>query len=140
MAGLDTDFLAAINPVKIQVATNTITDGGVTDVMYDMFFLQSVEELYGSPLKQDKDIEGPYFPYWKTITGLENPTNGSSSNMNDARKICRINAPTGDATNAFLRSAYTGSAFYVWNVSSDGWINYSYAENSYAAIPACVIS
>lgn len=139
MAGLDSDFLAVINPVKVQVATNTVTDGGVTDVMYDKFFLQSIEEMYGSP--QNNDVEGPYFPYWKLITGLESPTNGSSSDTNDARKIRRINNPSGSAAYVRLRSAYRGYSSYAWFVFTGGYLSYtSYANNSYAALPACVIS
>lgn len=139
MAGLDPDFLAVIHPVKIQVSTNTITDGGVTDVMYDRFFLQSVEELYGSP--QIADIEGPYFPYWKQVTGLANPTNGSSENTNDARKIRRISSPSGSAVGVRCRSAYRGASYYVWYVYSTGYLNYySGANTSYAGLPACAIS
>ena len=138
MAGLDDDFLAVVNPVKVQVATNTVTDGGTTDIMYDKFFLQSVEELYGVP--QNNDVEGPYFPYWKQITGLTDPTNGSSSDTNDARKIRRINAPTGSAAYVRLRSAFRGYSYYAWYVYTGGYLINTYATNSYAALPACVIS
>ena len=139
IAGLDSDFVNVVTPVKIQVATNTVTDGGVTDVMYDRFFLQSLEEVYGVP--QLGDVEGPYFPYWKQITGLDNPTNGGSgANSNEARKIRRINNPSGGAANVRLRSANRGSSYYVWVVYSGGYLGYYSAYNSYAALPACVIS
>lgn len=139
MAGLDSDFLSVINPVKIQVATNTVTDGGVIDVMYDRFFLQSLEEVYGAP--QLGDIEGPYFPYWKQITGYDTQNNGSSSAPNDARKIRRINNPSGSAAYVRLRSAYRGYSYYAWYVISGGYLfSNSYASSSYASLPACVIS
>lgn len=139
MAGLDSDFLEVIQPVKVQVAANTVTDGGVTDVMYDRFFLQSVEEVYGSP--QAPGIEGAYFPYWKDITGLDAPTNGSSSNTNAARQIRRISAPSGSAVHVRLRSAYRGNSYYVWIVHSSGYFGYAnLAYSSSAALPACVIS
>ena len=142
MAGLDADFLAVLHPVKIQVAANTVTDAGVTDVMYDTFFLQSLEEVYGVP--QKAGVEGLYFPYWKTVTGLNNPSNGSSSETNDARKIPRISAPTGSAATVRLRSAYRGTACYAWYVIATGYlygVSYGYgASNSYASAPACVIS
>lgn len=138
MAGLDSDFLSVINPVKIQVATNTVTDGGVTDVMYDRFFMQSVEELYGSP--QNNYVEGPFFPYWKQITGLENPTNGSGSNTNDARKIRKLNNQSGGAVSVRLRSAYRGDSNYAWYVGSGGYLGSTHAYNSYVTLPAAVIS
>lgn len=138
MAGLGSDFLSAVTPVKIKTSCNTVTDGGATDTTVDRFFLQSLEEVYGSP--QIPDIEGPYFPYWKIITGLDEPTNGSSSNTNPARKIPRLNSPTGSAAYVRLRSAYRGSAYYAWCVVSSGYLNGAYAHLSYAALPACVIS
>lgn len=139
MAGLDSDFLAVVNPVKIQVATSTITDGDVTDVMYDMFFLQSVEELYGKPYVNVNDIEGPYFPYWKQITGLVSPTNGSKGNKNDAREIRRINDPSGSASTVSLRSE-SGSAS-TWYMSLGGYLSSGRsAYISSAVLSACVIS
>ena len=138
MAGLDSDFLSVVQPVQVKTSCNTVTDGGVTDITYDRFFLQSVEEVYGAP--QIADIEGPYFPYWKQITGLENPSNGSSSDPNDARKIRRINNPTGGAAYVRLRSAYRGGAYGAWAVYTGGYLYASGASNSYAALPACVIS
>lgn len=138
MAGLDADFLAVINPVKVRVSANTVTDSGVTDIMYDKFFLQSVEELYGDP--QIADIEGPYFPYWKTATGMSSPSNGSSSSTNNARKIPRISSPSGSAVTIRLRSAYRGSTYNAWLVFSTGYLYGYSAGGSFAALPACVIS
>lgn len=139
MAGLDEDFLAVVTPVKIQVAANTVTDSGVTDTMYDKFFLQSRSEMYGN--QEQAAVEGAYFPYWKQATGYENPTDGSSSNVNNARKIPRVSAPTGSAASVRLRSAYRGGSYCVWYVYTSGYLNnYGYAYYSCAALPACVIS
>lgn len=139
MAGLDSDFLSVVTPVKVKTSCNTVTDGGVTDTTVDTFFLQSLEEMYGSP--QIVDIEGPYFPYWKQVTGLEQPTNGSSSNTNNARKIKRLNALSGSAVNVRCRSANRGGSNYEWACHSSGYLyNYGYAHGANAAQPACVIS
>ena len=137
-AGLPNDFLSVVTPVKVKTSCNTITDSGITDTTVDTFFLQSLEEVYGVP--QIPDIEGPYFPYWKVETGLDEPTNGSSSSTNDARKIKRASAPTGSAANVRLRSAYRSHAYYAWIVSSSGYLNNHNASSAYAALPACVIS
>lgn len=139
MAGLDSDFLAVINPVKIQVATNTVTDGGVTDVMYDRFFLQSIEEVYGSP--QNNDVEGPYFPYWKQITGLESPSNGSYNDQNDARRIRTIDRPDERTVSVRLRSAKRNDPDDVWIIYNTAYLeNNIKASTAYFALPACVIS
>lgn len=131
--GLDADFLAVINPVKIQVATNTITDGGVTDVMYDRFWLPSVQEMYGVP--QDAGIEGNYFPYWKEKTGLSAPSNGN----NNGRIIYVLENHT-SAQNVRLRSADRGYASNAWFVYTAGGLTYNSASSAFRAAPACVIS
>ena len=138
MSRLDSEFLQVVHPVKVKTSCNTVTDGGVTDITLDTFFLQSVEEVYGSP--QIEDIEGPYFPYWKIATGLDQPTNGSSSSTNNARKIKRVNSPTGSAAHVRLRSASRGNSGSAWHVASSGSLGTSSATNGYAALPACVIS
>lgn len=135
LAGLDSDFVAVITPAKVSVATNTVTDGGVTDVMYDKFFIQSIEEMYGSP--QAAGVEGTYFPYWKTVTGLDSPSN----NANDGRKRSRIDTPTGAAVGSRLRSSFRRGVYGVWSCSASGQLGSgSSASGSYAALPACVIS
>ena len=133
MAGLDADFRAVIDPVKIQVATNTVTDSGVTDVMYDKFFLPSIEEIYGAP--QAAGVEGAYWPYWKTITGLSEPSNSA----NNARKTPRLSSPTGSAVYLWLRSATRGY-LVEWVVGTGGNLYNGSAPNSYGAQAACVIS
>ena len=139
MAGLDSDFLSVVTPVKIKTACNTVIDNGVVDETVDRFFLQSIEEVYGAP--QIADIEGPYFPYWKIETGLDEPENGSSSNTNDTRKIRRINNPTGSAATVRLRSCNRGNSYGVWYVNAGGYLTSGIgASNSNAALPACVIS
>lgn len=135
--GFDEDWLTIFKPVKVQVATNTVTDGGLTDVMYDKFFLPSVEQIYGSP--QAEGIEGPYWPWWKTATGLESPSNGDSSHPNDARKIKAIANRKGSAVNCRLRSAYRGFAVTTWLVSTGGYLGSSYAYFTVRCQPACVI-
>lgn len=134
LRGLDADFLACVNPVKVQTACNTVTDGGVTDVTYDKIFLPSIEEIYGVP--QAAGVEGNYWPYWKTITGLDEPSNAA----NDARKNSALNNKTGAAVTQRLRSAGRGTSSTVWNVYSGGNLNIYYAYASYRSLPACVIS
>ena len=133
---LDPSFVSVINPVKIQVAANTSTDGGATDIMYDRFFPLSLEEAYG--VVQVANVEGPYFPYWKTATGYDSPTNGSSSSTVDARKIARYDDHSSTA-GAHLRSASKNTAYNAWRFNN-GYIGDNKASLSLRAMPICVIS
>lgn len=135
---LDPELVAVLTPIKINVAANTVTDGGRTDVMYDKMFLQSLEEVYGSP--QAAGVEGAYMPWWKDATGYSSPTNGSSSDVVDARKIKKLNAQSAAAVYAWLRSANRGSANNAWNFYAAGLLYYFSASNSFTPLPACVIS
>lgn len=132
MNGLDDDFLAIINPIKIQVIRNTITDGGGVDVMHDKFFLPSLEEVYGVP--QLADVEGPYLPYWKDITGLSAPNNAA----NTGRVI--VDVANNQAQYCRLRSATRGNSATAWHVYPSGTLSTSAAFSSYRCAPACAIS
>ena len=130
--GLDSELIAVVNPIKIQVARNTAADDGGVDVMYDQFFLPSVEEMYGVP--QLADVEGEYFAYWKDATGLSEPSNAANTGRiitrldNDSAQYCR------------LRSAHRGNSYDAWIVLTTGALYSSTATYAYSCAPACVIS
>lgn len=134
MHGLDEDFLDVINPVKIQVVANTVTDGGATDVMYDRFFLPSTEEMFGTP--KAANVEGPYFPYWKTKTGLTTPSNQENNGRiiygvdnHSSAQVCR------------LRSTVPYNSGSTYNLTISGNITtYGAAHLRYRCSPACIIS
>ena len=133
LLGLDSDFLQVINKTKIQVATNTVTDGGVTDVMYDKFWLPSIEEMYGVP--QAAGVEGAYFPYWKTKTGLSAPSNSA----NDGRKQYALENHN-SAHPVRCRSAHRGNGYYAWYCGTTGELYSYYSLTSYRSVPACALS
>jgi len=135
--GFGADWISVFKKVRVQTACNTVTDGGVTDTTYDTFFLPSLEQMYGAP--QAAGVEGEYWEYWKNVTGLDAPTNGSSSDTNDARKIKSVSAPTGSAVTVRLRSATRGYSYSVWYVSPGGSLGGTTAYGAYRALPACVI-
>lgn len=137
LAGFTAEWRAIFKPVRVETACNTVTDGGVTDTTYDTFFLPSLEQMYGVP--QAAGVEGEYWPYWKDETGLPEPSNGSSSAPNDARKIPSIANPTGAAVSVRLRSANRGYSYYVWYVATGGYLYNTTAYSAYRAQPACVI-
>lgn len=133
LLGLDSDFLQVINKVKVQVASNTVTDGGATDVMYDKFWLPSIEEMYGSP--QASGVEGDYFPYWKTKTGLSSPSNDANSG-----RISYALENHSTAQYVRLRSANRGYTYGAWIVTSAGQVSNYIAYYAFRSCPACAIS
>ena len=133
LLGLDTDFLKVINPVKVQVAANTVTDSGAKDVMYDKFWLPSIEEMYGSP--QAPGIEGAYLPYVKAITGLENPSNDAN-----AGRIAYALENHNSAQSVRLRSANRGNSSNAWIVNASGTLYNTGAGGTYRSRLACAIS
>lgn len=137
LSGFEEDWLSVFKPIKVVTALNTVCDGGQDVVTYDTFFLPSLEQMYGSP--QKSGVEGDYWEYWKEETGLNAPSNGSSSNTNDARKIPQISNPGGAAVYCRLRSAVRSYSYAVWFVYSTGYLTHNYAYNGYRCQPACVI-
>ena len=136
--GFTPEWLEIFKPVKVDTATNTVTDEGVTDTTYDRFFLPSVEQMYGAP--QAAGVEGDYWEYWKEETGLEAPSNGSSTDTNDARKIPPVNNFRANPVSCRLRSALRSHSNYAWNVHTGGYLNsFSPASSAYRCQPACVI-
>lgn len=138
MSGFNDDFLSAIRPIKVQTAANTLTDGGVTDVTYDYFFLPSKEEIFNTP--QIAGIEGEAWDYWKQALRRTTPTENYPNTYPEYIHYALENHTS--AQTVRLRSASRGSGASTWNVTSSGGVsNYSYIYARYAhrCAPACVI-
>lgn len=133
MRGLDDDFLSVIEPIKVMTAANTVTDGGTTDTTYDRFYLPSLEEIYAVP--QKAGVEGSYFPYWKTFTGLSAPSNAA----NDGRKAPPVTTPKGTAAHLRGRSASRSTVYGSWCVHSSGAVADYGVSGSYRMQPVCAI-
>lgn len=133
MSYISPDFLSVVNAVKVQTAANVSVDGGVTDTTYDKFFPVSLEEVYG--VAQTADVEGPYFPYWKTATSLNAPSNDSNS----GRIIYKAHN-TSSAAAPHLRSASKNTAYNVWSISENGSISNNASRHTRNVLPCCVIS
>ena len=130
MAGLSQDFLDCVAKVKRTYYTNSVTDGSVIDVLYDKFFSATGTELYGSV----NDNEGTYFPYYKEVTGLSAPSNS----QNTGRIKYALNAKT-SSLNCWAFSSNRGYSCYVWRRGAAGHLYFNGANDSYRAVPACVI-
>lgn len=135
--GFAQEWRSIFKPVKVQTAVSTEFASDTVDTTYDRFFIPSLEQVYGVP--QAAGVEGEYWEYWKEATGLTSPSNGTSSNTNDARKIPRIDNPSGGGAGCRLRSAGYNDAWSTWKIYGQGYIfGDTVRENSYY-ISACVI-
>lgn len=139
MTGFDADFLAAISPVKVTTALNTVSDStiGTTEDTYDTFFLASLEQEYIVP--QLAGAEGAYWPYWKERLGLDSPQVTGTAGTNAAHIRYVYNART-SAQFCRLRSAIRGTATYPWHVTTTGSADGNNAAYAYRGCPACVIA
>ena len=129
---LDKDFQSVLGNVRMDIAANTVTDGGAIDTVYDKIFLPSVEQMYGAPELAGQ--EGQYWEYWKTRTELSAPNNAAI----DSRKIFALNAQTSPQS-CWLRSAYRGASYSAWHVNTSGQVGSYAAYGSNRCAPACVI-
>ena len=136
LKGFTEEFLSCIQPVKIQTASNTFTDGGVTDVTYDKVWLPSLEQIYCTP--QARGIEGDYWEYWKRALEIESPAGTGPTNVYDAYKIFGIDNKS-SAVYCRLRSAGRGYANGTWYVNSAGYVGIYSATYANRFAPACVI-
>lgn len=145
MAGLPSDFLDVVSPVRVTTALNTASDKNIgTSESYNArFFLASLEQEYIVP--QLAGVEGVYWPYWKDRLALDTPqvTGSGGKNVNRIRYGIENHAA---AYGVRLRSANRGYAYYVWGVNASGYATGSYgggysgnATNAYRTAPACVI-
>ncbi len=133
MKGCSAALLDAAATVRINVSTNTVTDGGVTDEIDCKFFLPSREQLHyvpGASNAAAAGVEGEAWDYFKTV----------ASPTDSARPIRVFKNPSGTAQLCWLRSAYRGGAINVWVVYTDGSVSNYGAYYAYACAPACVIA
>lgn len=136
MSGFSDDFLAAIKPIKVTTALNTVEGfSTATEDTYDTFFLPSIEQMNANP--QLANVEGSYWPYWRKRLGVSGPVGWYAENTYEGFKIPALNANSPQYVR--LRSAYRGSAFNTWHVYSSGCVNNNTASYAQRFAPACVI-
>ena len=136
MSGFNADFLAAIKPVKIATALNTVQ--GFTDTYeetFDTFFLPSLQQINVNP--QLANVEGDVFEYWQEALASSSYVGTGGSNIFDVFKIPALNANSPQGVR--LRSASRGAACYTWSIGSSGYVYSISASNAYRFSPVCVI-
>ena len=121
---------AAIKQVKIPYRKNGGSGGtdqsGANGLSAKIFLLSGYEVGWTTS-------NNPYFPQdGAKLSYFESGTGTSANN----KRIANLN---GSATYWWLRSPYTPSSYYVWNVDSDGDHNNDDASLSYGVRPALIL-
>ena len=129
LCGLPADMVAVLKPIKAITLTNTVNDGGVTDVTYDKVFLASFAEMNININVE----EGTPHEYWQRRTN-------SKTKLEPWKQYpCMIRYSAANHTSpqyVFSRSAIRGSASSVMNVGADGGVYSTNAwdSNTYAPL------
>lgn len=125
LKGCSSELLDVVTPVRIPIES---LDGKV-DKVEAYFFLPTLEELhldlYGNPRLEE--LTWQYFRDTPTDYSLPCPK----------RTFC---TPSMQPRACWLRSAYRGSATYVWVADTDGSALIYLALSTLACSPACVIA
>ena len=140
MAGFAADFLAALKPVKVCTARDTVVFDDGTDITYDTFFPISMEQMYAVP--QITGVEGEALAYWKDVaagcTGLDSSGKFKQYGTYPELRVYGLNAKS-TARTCWLRSANRGYSCSAWYVYTSGLVGTNYALYGYFCAPACVI-
>ena len=137
LTGFDDKFLAALTPIKVTTALNTVTDSavGTTEDTYDKIFLPSLEQEFITP--QLVGVEGESWDYWKRASGR---TSYAPRSTNMAEYITYGIDNKTSPQQVRLRSASRSHAYYAWTVSTTGYVyNYGSSSDALRCAPACVI-
>nr|DAI45376.1 MAG TPA: hypothetical protein [Caudoviricetes sp.] len=136
MSGFSEDFLAAIKPIKITTALNSVEGFSTeTEDTYDAFFLPALEQINANP--QLANVESSYWPYWRKRLGVTGPVGWYADNSYEGYKIPALNANTPQYVR--LRGANRGYACSTWYVNTSGYVDNYGASYAYRFSPACVI-
>ena len=134
LAGYEDATRRYFKPIKVVTVTSN-DDDNVEDVTYDKVFLSSLEQMYCVPQFAGK--EGDYWEYYKRLLGRTTPAPASQTY---ARLIkYALNAPT-SAQTCFRRSALRTYSYYVWTVSTSGYVTATYAYNAFRCAPSVFLS
>lgn len=133
LRGMPEKMLKVLKTVKVVTYTNTVQDGGETDITYDKIFIPSLEEMYINP---EKTGEGNVHEYWKRRSG-------SKTKLQQWQTYLRmISYSVSDHTSPQtlrLRSANRAYACNTWFVYSSGGVYGSYGWYAYTFSPLAVL-
>lgn len=132
LCGMPADMVAVLKPVKVITLTNTVNDGGVTDITYDKVFLASFAEMNINNSVE----EGNPHEYWKRRTNSKTPLELYKTYP------CLIRYSAANHTSpqaVFSRSAFRSYACHVMGVYTAGGATSTYAWGAFTYAPLVVI-
>lgn len=135
ISGFPDKWKQIFKPVRVETIREITGTGISTETTYDTFFIPSVEQVYGEPYSPSV-TEGKAWEYWINATGLEQPDNGSSSEINQARIIKPLENPEGDGVRTSLRTRARVTFREIMTLNNGYIYNYS---NSDRHLPVTVL-
>lgn len=139
LAGYGEDFLSILKPYPVVTALNTVEGAQeTTETTYDKIFLPSLQEMYINT--QLANVEGEDWEYYVELAREIGLTGrfGTHPNTYEVLKKYNISSQS-SAVYVWLRSCVRGYAYYDWNITSTGIVNYSNANYAFRGCPACII-
>jgi len=140
LAGLPSDFVNAIETIKVPRLLNTISEPDkniASETFNAKFFLPSLEQMYITP--QVAGVEGDYWEYYKTLALAARLPGKFAQNGTYTQLISYVLENHSSAQAVRLGSANRGSSGNTWLVSMSGNVSYGNAYYPYRCRPACFI-
>lgn len=134
LCGMPEEMLNCLKKVKVVTYANTVNDEGAEDITYDYVTLPSLSQMF---IKPQTSGEGDVHTYWKRRSGRTTPCEWWTDYPNIVEySIANKTSPQ----NIRLRSAYQGSAFNTWYVSTSGIVDNYDASSSLTFAPLVCIA
>ena len=121
LAGYDAGFVAVLGEITHSTALNAVTDGGTCETVTDKVFLLSRAEM-GMGVERAGQDDGSVYEFWEGATAKD-----------------RIKLRGASAAGWWLRAPYSGTAYNVRRVYTDGSLVSHDAIYANGVAPACVI-
>ena len=140
LAGLPTDFVTAIETIKVPRLLNTISEPDkniASETFNAKFFLPSLEQMYITP--QVAGVEGDYWEYYKTLALAAGLPEKFAQNGTYTQLISYTLENHSSAQIVRLGSANRGNSCNNWNVGASGDVNNYGAYTTFRCRPACFI-
>ena len=123
MHGLDPELVSCIGEVKKKTVLNSVTDGGSYVTTNEKCWLMAMGEMGVSGFSS----EGSQYEFYNKLLG------GTIADWSTHAELIKTNK-AGSAQYWWLRSPYTGSAYYARIVNISGFVNYYDARGGHQAV------
>lgn len=140
LAGMPTDFINAIETIKVPRLLNTISEPDkniASETFNAKFFLPSLEQMYITP--QVAGVEGDAWEYYKALALAASLPGKFAQGGTYTPLISYALENNSSAQNVRLGSATRGNSYSTWNISTSGNVDSHSARYMFRCRPACFI-